>query len=183
LDVDGFPMYWVWNDNEKFDIDFQRGEGRYEYAVPMTSCYTLPEIDSCYNTFEKIPLQLSPGLSESEIPGAVNDFLLFCNQHSMTLSGQKVSIVKMYLKRWNENTPKNAVPYTPKALDIMLTELIARGILDLKEEVSEPKVPSKSSPQIPLHCQKCGYEWKSRTPNPKRCPYPECQTIKWKAEK
>src|SRR2546428_9034654 len=183
LNVDGLPMYWAWNDNEAFELDFQRGEGRYEYAVPMTACHTLAEIDSAYNTFEKIPLQLSPGLSEEEVPGAVDDFLSFCSQHSMSLSGQKVSIVKMYLKRWNENSSKNSVPYTPKALEIMLSELIAKGILDFeKEEASEPEPPELKSTAVLLHCQKCNYEWKKRTHEPKRCPNPKCQSVDWNRE-
>ncbi len=159
VNVDGYPIYWVWRDNEQFELDFKRGDGDYRFATPMLSKHILPEIDDSYNTFEKIPLTLNPGLTEAELPGAIDEFLSFCQEHSISLSGQKPSAIKMFLKRWNENAPSHAVPYTPKALDVMLSEILARGLLDVKTEVV-PKSPvsetselessdSESKPAIP----------------------------------
>jgi len=155
--ADGYPVYWAWNSNEQFELDFPRGEQDYHFAVRLASEYKLPEIDSAYDTFERIPMNINPGLSEAEIPQAVNDFVAFCYEKSLPLSGQKPSVVRMFLKRWNENSPKNYVPYTPKALDTMLTEVLARGLLEVKHEEeksseSEEKVDA-SAPILSCRCQ------------------------------
>ena len=130
----GYPIYDTWRDNEQFELDFKRGIDDYRYNIQMEATFHLSEIDCCYDTFERIPLSLNPGLTESEVPQAVEDFMKFCREKNIALSGAKATLVKMYLKRWNDNTQSHYVPYTPKALEVLLTELFARGILDKVEE-------------------------------------------------
>jgi len=155
LDSDGYPLYYVWNDNEKFEMDFPHGEEKYQYAVLMPSTHKLAQIDPLYDTFQKIPMQINPGLTEEEVPGAIDEFLGFCKEKGIELEGQKDSIVKIYLRRWNDNDKTHDVPYTPKALEIMFSEIKVRGLSDGRREQEAVPVRVVSLPSGPTLCD-CG---------------------------
>jgi hypothetical protein len=157
LDVRGHPLYWTWRSNEEFEIDFQHGEDKYKYAIPMASMRTLPEIDGVYDTFQKIPMQLNPGLSEEEVPIALAHFLSFCKERDYDLRGKKNADVKIYLRRWNDNDKSHEVPYTPKALEILFSEIIAQGLTDSEEKAEFKRIgrPAKEIPSGPIDCE-CG---------------------------
>jgi hypothetical protein len=146
VDANGFPMLWCWNDNEAFELDFKRGSNDYRHAVRMLLPFKPEEINSSYDTFQKIPINLNPSITEEELPQVMPVFLAFCEEHKIVMQGRKKSFAKSILKRWNENGKDHIVPYTPKALDVMLSELENRGVFD---EPAQSATVSDSSNSVP----------------------------------
>ena len=129
LDQANRPLFYVWNDNSEAERQRARGLDGLRDSVMMSGRYPLQRIQSSYQTFEKIVLEMHYTISESEVPKKTDELAEWAREHDIDLSSMKSSTVKLTISRWNDAV-NDLIPMGKKAENAIYTELVARSIIE-----------------------------------------------------
>lgn len=185
LDKDGFAVFWMWDDPDRFEADYVRADGRYEYGVWISTTYQLSYLQTVFKTLDRIPINFEGLIEMDEIKPFAQKFLDWCKTSEVDLVGMSESHVKKFMQRWNHES-EMLLPLSPKNLDLIYTELLRLKVLEPPEpqgkENSSEVVQVPKEPRATLTCQKCGYQWRPRKDPEKirNCPNEKCQSIEWR---
>jgi len=186
LDVEGFALFHMWDDPEKFESDYVRADGHYEYSARIETVYQLSYLQTVFKTLDRIPLNFEGLIEMNEIAPFAQKFLEWCKTSEVDLVAMSESHVKKFMNRWNHESG-TLLPLSPKNLDLIFTELLRLKVFEpttgseSKSTVSEVvQVPKE--PRATLSCAVCGYSWRPRKDPEKikQCPNQKCQSLEWR---
>jgi hypothetical protein len=194
LDIDGFPLYFAWDDPERFDQDYERAVdelGQYQYGVQMSTIYQLSYLQTVFRTLDRIAINFEGLIEMAEIGPFTQKFIEWCRTTEVDLVGMSETHVKKFMQRWTHES-EMLLPLSPKNLDLVFTELLRLKVLDTPV-ATEPQGKENSSvvvqvprePRAKLNCAVCGYQWTPRKDPEKikQCPNQKCQSLEWREKK
>jgi hypothetical protein len=155
LDSFGRPTAWVWNDPMTWDVDVHHPKGRYEEASKVWLDDSLATCMGNYNTFEVIPPDFNPTISNEELPEVVSLFTKWCISKDINLLDCKRQDIRGYITRWNKDPEIFLIPYSKAGEQVLFIELLRLGLIEPKEEgklqvAEEPKEPELEKSIIQL---------------------------------